>query len=121
MSFPSAKRLELHFPGKGKELRSLIEGTVKPDTYGTVREWIKACYHKPKTIECQMLAINEVLEGHGVEAVFGDDPRWPDMEYVNMGDTYTTTIVYDWTKDRFEIASWGDWVERAERNGKEYT
>lgn len=35
------------------------------------------------------------------------------LEYVNMGDTYDCTLVYDHKKGRFYVTSWGDIVESA--------
>jgi len=35
--------------------------------------------------------------------------------YVNMGDTYDTTLIYDYKTNRFVVSSWGDIVERQPR------
>lgn len=35
--------------------------------------------------------------------------------YVNTGDTYNTTVVYDVGRDLFYVTSWGDWLEAYER------
>lgn len=35
------------------------------------------------------------------------------LEYVNLGDTYDCTLVYDHAKARFYVTSWGDIVESA--------
>jgi hypothetical protein len=62
--------------------------------------------------------IDNLIGGHGVEAVrdehlegpggyFNDTP----LLYVNMGDTYDTTICYDTIDGQFFIGSWGDFVE----------
>jgi hypothetical protein len=47
----------------------------------------------------------------------GLDRYWGDVValYVNTGDTYSTTIVYDVERDKFYVTSWGDWVEAWER------
>jgi hypothetical protein len=63
---------------------------------------------------------NDVMRGHGVEVINGAGlfrGYWQDAiaAYVNMGDTYTTTLLYDRLKDRFYITSWGDWLEAFER------
>lgn len=63
---------------------------------------------------------NKYLKGYGVEAV-----ECPECQvdryyygivllYVNMGDTYSTTLLYDTEKERFLIGDWGDWFERHE-------
>ena len=58
---------------------------------------------------------NAMLGGHGVEAVRG---RWHDRYYmdivglyVNMGETYDTTILFDTVQGKFKLMSLGDWVE----------
>lgn len=39
------------------------------------------------------------------------------ISYLNMGDTYATTIVFDSRTEQFRIGCWGDCVERLEREG----
>jgi len=34
------------------------------------------------------------------------------VDYVNTGDTYTPTLMFDYEKSRFLLGSWGDLVER---------
>ena len=59
---------------------------------------------------------NSMIGGYGTEAIQGD--HWDNYygeavaEYVNMGDTYDLTVLYDVPRDRFLITSYGDWVER---------
>jgi hypothetical protein len=55
--------------------------------------------------------INSVINGHGVESIArGHNDKSPRIEYVNMGDSYATTIL--WTRGRFSVGCWGDIVER---------
>ena len=57
---------------------------------------------------------------HGVEAII--DPRKSFRGvygqvaafYLNTGDTYDTTLLYDVDKREYEITSWGDWLEQYE-------
>ncbi len=67
---------------------------------------------------------NRILVGHGIEAA-----RVPDeyinsyyhdivMEYVNMGDAYAPTVIYDTERGKFSIESWGEWMEKQERSGR---
>jgi hypothetical protein len=66
-----------------------------------------------------MEAINEILGGYGVEQI--TDNQWSEywcdggLLYVNMGDAYTCTVIYDTRKDRWIVGSWGDVVERNEK------
>lgn len=65
---------------------------------------------------------NEALECFGVEAIMGDcySPYYGSIValYVNSGDTYNATIVYDVYQDRFYATTMGDWVEAYERRGR---
>ena len=59
--------------------------------------------------------IETLLEGYGVEPLKGDhvDNYYMDINilYVNLGDTYTPTVLYDTLLNRFFICSWGDYIE----------
>ncbi len=35
--------------------------------------------------------------------------------YVNTGDTYSATILWDSTRGAWRITTWGDWIETFER------
>lgn len=56
-------------------------------------------------------AADGMMDGNGVERI----PGRPGLMYVNMGDTYDTTLIYDYKTDRFVVSSWGDLVERQPR------
>ena len=69
--------------------------------------------------KCMELA-NDLLRGYGVEPLRASDHfdnYWGDIValYVNMGDTYTQTILCDVETGNFYGCSWGDWVEAQER------
>jgi len=73
-----------------------------------------------KQVDDALDFVNQTLNGHGVEAIRGDyhvDNYYYDIValYVNMGDTYNSTILYETDNDRFLLTSWGDWVERNDR------
>lgn len=64
---------------------------------------------------------NTILDGSGVEYIASDDDDQYGAHgayYVNMGDTYTPTILLDLDKARVYATSWGDWVESQERQGR---
>lgn len=73
------------------------------------------------TVDRMLTVANGHMDGSGVEAIRGGGGAWDrhymDIRalYVNMGDTYSTTLLYDVARDTFYITSWGDWVETAER------
>ena len=54
---------------------------------------------------------NELLDGHGREYLYPVG-NYEGVEYINKGDTYATTLMFDFAKDGFAIGSWGDLVER---------
>lgn len=111
--------LDIDYP-TAATIVGLIEGRLNPDQFGSVREWAKQCYNRPSRTERIMMALNEVLGGSGVEAITVDPEGDIVGEYVNLGDSYTPTVVH------FEVelagfvapgvlpwafVSWGDVVE----------
>jgi hypothetical protein len=72
------------------------------------------------SVEKQMELLNSVMEGYGVEVIRGQtwDRYFTDAcgVYVNMGDTYVVTILYDVCRQRFVVTTWGDWVEEHQKN-----
>jgi hypothetical protein len=57
-------------------------------------------------------AADKMMDGNGVERISGVGGG---LMYVNMGDTYDTTLIYDYKTNRFVVSSWGDIVERQPR------
>lgn len=63
---------------------------------------------------------DRILGGYGVEAIRGEAAPggyFPDIValYVNMGDTYTSTLIYDTVIERFLCSTMGGFVESRER------
>ena len=109
---PSRKTLEAAFPGKGKDLRELIAETVTLGTYTSVRNLVNRCFNSPSYSHMLLTAINEIIEGHGIEHIRPkDEDRHPSYDYINMGDTYAVTILLR-SDGRLIVASWGDIVEQ---------
>ena len=80
-----------------------------------------------RAIQDAMEVADEVLYGHGVEELRVQTRagvRWG--EYVNMGDTYNATLVWEAYSARFSVTTWGDVIESWERRwgraeeGEEY-
>ena len=59
-------------------------------------------------------ALNTITEGHGVESIDGDNG--PLIHYVEQGDLYTPTFVYDHFEKKIVICTAGDWLEVYERD-----
>jgi hypothetical protein len=97
----------------GETLENLVPKVPATDAY------VRSLYSSPYRsriwrVTVALHAINELVEGHGVEGLgpgrSGDYA--PPYEYINTGDTYSTTLIYDRDKDRLFIGSWGDIVEK---------
>jgi hypothetical protein len=65
--------------------------------------------------------VDKLLEGYGVEAIEGEHrdvqpySRGFVASYINMGDVYNTTILYDDVQRKFLVTTVGDFVEKFER------
>lgn len=65
---------------------------------------------------------NEYVHGYGIETISDYPLDIPDSSYyfsmnvlyVNMGDSYALTLMYDTSKEEFLVGSWGNWVEETE-------
>lgn len=120
MAAPSLRKLTQSFgETKAKAIRGLVTGAIDPKTYKRVTDWLAQCHNEPGRDELIMCAIDEVLAGYGVEAIRGRyvDKYHQDIQaaYVNLGDTYDTTILLDHETGNFVLTSLGDWVERNTR------
>lgn len=83
--------------------------------------WIDSCYHNPLYNHCRdevtIEAINEILGGYGIESIRKESNwvshYWQDTHflYVNMGNTYNATILYDTRKDRYIVSDYGTIME----------
>lgn len=62
---------------------------------------------------------NTLLHADGVEAINGKhvDGYYQDIValYVNMGDPYIPTLLYNTVTESFYLGGWGNWVESHER------
>lgn len=73
-----------------------------------------------KKREAVLEHVNKLIGGHGTE-VIRDENAWDGYygdavaEYVNMGDTYDVTLLYDTRDYEFHLTSWGDWYEAYEQ------
>ena len=92
------------------------------------KEVMKIISKKPssdKDAQSKMSTLNKLVGGHGTEVIRSDDAPndsfWQDAiaEYINTGDTYKATIIYDRIKDKFEVTTVGDKVEEFEKDGLE--
>ena len=106
------ERLEYLNLDQCKILRKLMKNETNPKEFKSVIEWVAQCYNEPSNSEMIMCAINEVMEGYGIEPLNDTCGEcYSDIaEYINVGDPYINTIIRE-TNGNFVCASWGDYIE----------
>lgn len=109
MNLPSIKTLSLVFGDKAKEARKILEMTREqlcelPAGDARVRE----CFNPPKTYDIRLHCLDALGESYGVEGFQVKNSTWCD--YLNTGDTYSTTLVY--FNGRYRVTTWGDIAEK---------
>lgn len=97
-------------------VNGILIGSISPRDYSNVRDWMKQCHDEPSADSLKMCAINQVLEGYGIEAVRTSKWKngfWCDIicTYVNMGDSYIPTVIHH-RKHGFMVAGIGDIIEK---------
>lgn len=83
---------------------------INQNLFSKTIRMIGSCYSEPDRLYKILYAIDELLEGHGVECVRKDGEVA--LEYINMGDTYIPTIVFNHKTWTFRCCSLGDIVEK---------
>jgi hypothetical protein len=69
--------------------------------------------HPHRAARIAMGKLDAIIGGYGVEFIpAGTGSRSPSIRYVNLGDTYETTVLY--MRGQFRIGCWGDVVERGQ-------
>lgn len=117
MRLPSVKTIERAFPGKGKVMRRLLESSEAVKSHPAAQELERRCYNPPGLAYMRMTALNAEAGTFGIEAVWkagtgpGDCTSRPAFEYLNTGDTYTSTLIR-FRGGRYTIRDWGTIVER---------
>ncbi len=99
-------------------LKGLMDGTVNSEKLADEMGLLKGFHNLPSRAERIMMIANKLTNSSGVEYVPDRDDTYTSaygLEYLNQGDTYDTTLIYDKGKGRFFISSWGDEVERHPR------
>lgn len=105
------------------DLTNIVKSVIKEQKESdTIEKMVKmANKHNLKNEEVSNLMdiFNENLGGYGVEVLRSSDFRksyWGDIIalYVNMGERYETTILYDIDNEEFIKTSWGDFMENRE-------
>ena len=85
-----------------------------PTIAGAIRYALSRDPRTDLEINDSLKTVSILLHGYGVEyapSKMDAHGKGRGLEYVNMGDTYKPTILYDCLHKRFICASWGDMVE----------
>ena len=96
------------------QVKGVIEGNIDPLSFESVTRWVGRCYNMPSKFELKLEALNEIIEGYGIEYIQHKDDTFTDpqgLTYVNLGDTYANTIIFDHSCNSFKLCSFGDIVE----------
>ena len=110
MRIPSLKTLENAFPTKGATLRQLLQSSDAVRQHPAAIARVRECYHEPSLVDQRLHALNAEIGAYGVEYVQGNG-RSMSFEYLNTGDTYSTTIIR-FFDGRYRVGDWGTIVER---------
>ena len=105
----------------------IIKEVFKIDTIearnikGLLRDTERRPFNSAYNVNRVLNELNKMLEGCGIEPIRGEfwDKYFGDVhaDYINMGDTYAGTILFDYHKWKFYVTTFGDWVES---NSKRY-
>lgn len=114
MRLPSIKTLESAFPGRGRALRRLLEDDRAVREHPAAIARRDECFTPPTLLDQRLHALNAEAETFGAEYIAHRDDTCRDtygLEYLNVGDTYTPTLIFDHARHSWRVCSWGDAVE----------
>lgn len=99
----------------------IIRGRVKPENhpkrFPQTNAWADSCLHYPNRREIKLEALDELLRTCGVEAI-SDERIYIDKyhgnivaSYLNTGDSYAETLLFDNYENKWKLTSWDDFAE----------
>lgn len=103
---PSIKTIASAFPALGTE-------EVK-----TIREALIDATDSDRKVSGSLRTVDTIIDGHGVESFKDTDGDY--VQYVNMGDPYVTTVLFDERTGLTKVCGWGDYVESWEKRGRRF-
>ena len=111
MNKPSIKTLRQAFPeSNAATLRKLLDSAEVVRNHPAAIALDSACLNPPTLAMMRLAALDDEIKGYGVEYVSGIGSS-QSFEYINMGDTYATTIVR-FNNGRYCVADIGSIIER---------
>jgi len=108
-----AKRLNVDLT-VAQQVRDIITGALDPETLEGGAARVAECYNRPAKYDIKLHAINKLIEGFGVEYVAHIDDTQHEsqgLDYVNLGDSYTCTVIFDHLESKFVVADIGSIIE----------
>lgn len=99
----------------------LAVNDIDTKTANRVLDLIKSTKTNLDSITETMIQIDKLIGTHGVEAINASYNYYlPRILYCSTGDSYQTTLLYDFEKCEFLVESWGHFVENLELDEDEY-
>lgn len=98
-----------------RKVRDVLTGKVEPsEASDACAAWERACYHRPPWSERAEKACDQFIGGFGVEAIRNCDGDII-AGYINTGDTYAATLLFNYERGTVRVTTLGDFVEAYER------
>ncbi len=113
-----AKRLHAAFdrtatPEQVNKALSVLQGKLDPLTVPATEAYARLCYHMPEQRYLMLHAADSLLGTHGIEGLGPVDMRrGPPYEYLNTGDSYADTVIYNTFTGKFRMGCWADIAEK---------
>lgn len=109
------KEADVYTPSKGEadfsggDLQEAWPELDDRQAYDLAEMAKRGARHKP---DMYLNAVNQAIDAFGIEAIRGESSDdEPLALYVNTGDAYTATILYDTEEGKFYLTTYGDWLE----------
>lgn len=113
-----------HLLGLGvwSEKPNLLKGLTASTARMLAKKLKEALEFGREPIDNALSFANGVMDGFGVESITGPyvDSYYRNINaiYVNTGEAYAPTILFDTERQKFYVTSWGHWAETVERSGR---
>lgn len=85
------------------------------DDAAFIKKTIDESSLRPKDAVATLETINKVIEAHGVDSVEYNDEVY--AVYINTGDMYNATVLYDVMEQEFYLTTLADFIEKKDRRG----
>ncbi len=103
---PSIKTIASAFPKIG------------PEEVKVIREALIDATDNDRMVHQSLRTVDTLIDGHGIESFASTDGDR--VYYVNMGDPYVPTALFDERTGLTKVCGWGDYVESWEKRGRRF-